>query len=200
MPGRILVALTGASGAVYGVRCVQRLVSEGLPTAVVLSEAAIKVLAIEHRLPPDPRSWIDAGSDGQEPDLTVYRAGDVTAPPASGSRAPRAMIVVPCSMGTVARIAMGTSSNLIERAADVMLKERRPLVVVPRETPLSTLHLRNLLTLSELGVRVVPAMPAFYAGPASVEGMIDFVVDRALDAAGLPLPVRQRWRAPSETA
>jgi 4-hydroxy-3-polyprenylbenzoate decarboxylase len=107
------------------------------------------------------------------------------------------MFVAPCSMGTAARIASGVSTNLVERAADVMLKERRPLVVVPRETPLSTLHLRTLLALSELGVRVVPAMPAFYFRPRGVQDLVEFVVDRAVQAAGLPLPLRHPWEPPA---
>jgi 4-hydroxy-3-polyprenylbenzoate decarboxylase len=151
------------------------------------------VLALEHRLPGDPAAWFPEGApDG----LRALSNDDVTAPPASGSSAPRAMIVVPCSMGTAARLATGVSATLLERAGDVMLKERRPLVIVPRESPLSTLHLRNLLTLSELGAVIVPAMPAFYAGPMDVEDMLAFVVDRAIAAAGIDLPLRHRWRAP----
>jgi 4-hydroxy-3-polyprenylbenzoate decarboxylase len=158
---------------------------------VVLSEAARKVLAIEHGMGPCVSDWLD---DGDASDCRSWDVGDITAPAASGSAAPAAMLVIPCSMGTAARIAAGLSSNLIERAADVMIKERRPLVIVPRETPLSTLHLRNLLALSELDVRVVPAMPGFYGKPESVEDLIAFVVDRALAAAGLELPLRRPWR------
>jgi len=195
MPGRVLVALTGASGAIYGVRCVQRLVQTGHDVDVVLSDAARKVLAIEHRLSGDPLSWVD---DEHVDHIATHGADDITAPPASGSRAPAAMLVVPCSMNSVARIASGIADGLIGRAADVMLKQRLPLVVVPRETPLSTLHLRNLLTLSELGVAVVPAMPGFYTQPTTLDDAIDFVVDRALQAAGLDAPLREVWRAPSE--
>lgn len=191
MTGRVLVALTGASGAIYGVRTVQRLAEHGVPCDVVLSDAGRKVLAIEHGLGPRVGDWL---ADDAEADCRTWELDEITAPAASGSRAPRAMVVVPCSMGTVGRLAAGLSSNLIERAADVMLKENRPLVVVPRETPFSSLHLRNLLSLSEWGVRVVPAMPAFYDQPRDIEDMIAFVVDRALSAAGLELPLRQRWR------
>jgi len=191
---RLLVALTGASGTVYGVRLVQRLVEAGEPVDVVLSEAAGRVLAVEHGLAPDPRTWCP-GSSAEA--LGVYGPKDIMAPPASGSRAPRAMLVVPCSMGTAARIAAGISSNLIERCADVMLKERRPLVLVPRESPLSSLHLRNLLQLAEAGVAIVPAMPAFYTHPRDLEDMIAFVVDRALQSAGVDLPLRHVWRQES---
>jgi 4-hydroxy-3-polyprenylbenzoate decarboxylase len=103
------------------------------------------------------------------------------------------MLVVPCSMGTAARIVAGVSGTLIERAADVILKERRPLVLGPRETPLSTLHLRNLMELSTLGARIVPAMPAFYFGPKDMDELVEFVVDRALQAAGAGLPLRHPW-------
>ena len=190
----VLVALTGASGALYGVRTVQRLARAGLSVDVIVSDTARKILGIEHGLSDAPASWFD------EPPPRLPRRlsnADLAAPPASGSRAPSAMIVAPCSMGTVGRLAAGVSSTLVERCADVMLKERRPLVIVPRETPLSTLHLRNLLALSEMGVLVVPAMPAFYFRPTSLEQVVEFVVDRAITAAGIDLPQRHRWRPDS---
>lgn len=186
-----LVAVTGASGGIYGVRCVQRLAAHGQAVDVLVSPAGEKVLAMEHGLSADAAGWVEPAQRELVRRLDV---GDIAARPASGTQVPPAMIVIPCSMGTVARLAAGLSSNLIERAADVVLKEARRLVVVPREAPLSLLHLRNLTTLAELGVRVVPAMPAFYTQPESIDDMIDFVVDRALDAAGLGLPVRHRWR------
>ncbi|HTE07067.1 MAG TPA: UbiX family flavin prenyltransferase [Planctomycetota bacterium] len=191
----VLVAITGASGALYGVRLVQRLLDSGIETDVILSAAARRVLAIEHDLPGDPSEWL-AGADGRRPRFFDNR--DLAALPASGSSAADAMLVVPCSMGTAARILAGVSTVLVERAADVMLKERRPLVLVPRETPLSTLHLRNLCALSELGARIVPAMPAFYFRPRSIEDLLEFVVDRALQAAGLPLPLRHPWEGAPE--
>lgn len=193
---RVLVAVTGASGAIYGVRVVQRLASAGFAVDVIVSDTGRKVLAIEHGLSERPETWFD------EPPPCVPRRlsnEDLAAPPASGSRAPDAMLLVPCSMGTAARVAHGVSSTLIERCADVMLKERRPLVLVPRETPFSTLHLRNLLALSEMGAAIVPAMPAFYFRPTGVEDLIEFVVDRAITAARLELPQRHRWR-PGEGA
>lgn len=189
---RVLVAITGASGAVYGVRLVQRLLACEVPTEVIVSRAARRVLEVEHDLRGEPAQLLAVG--GARP--RVWEIDDLLAPPASGSSAPDVMLVAPCSMGTAAAILAGTSDNLIERAADVMLKERRPLVIVPRETPLSTLHLRHLAQLSELGVRVVPAMPAFYFRPASMEELIEFVVDRAIQAAGLPLPLRHPWEGP----
>ncbi len=189
---RVVVGITGASGAIYGVRLVQRLLDGGIDTAVILSEPARKVLAIEHDLAGTPADF--RGASGNQP--TFHDNRDVTAAPASGSTAPDTMFVAPCSMGTVARITSGISSCLIERAADVMLKERRPLVVVPRETPLSSLHLRNMLALSDMGVRVVPASPAFYFKPESIEDLLAFVVDRAIQAAGIDLPLRHPWEPP----
>lgn len=188
---RVLVALTGASGAIYGVRAVQRLAMAGIATDVLLSDTATRVLGIEHGLSGDPLSWFDETPPG---DVTVYGNDDLAAPPASGSQAPDAMLVIPCSMGTLARIATGVSGSLIERCADVMLKERRPLAIVPRETPLSPLHLRNMLSLAEMGAAMVPAMPAFYFRPQGVDELIEFVVDRALQAAQVDLPLRHRWR------
>ncbi len=185
-----LVAITGASGVLYGVRLVQRLLDGDVRTDVILSKAARRVLAVELDLRGDPAALL-AGTSGARPRL--HDDGDLAALPASGSSAADAMIVAPCSMGTAARILQGLSGTLIERSADVMLKERRPLVILPRETPLSTLHLRNLLQLSELGVRGVPAMPAFYFRPAGIEDLVAFVVDRAIQAAGLPLPLRHPW-------
>jgi 4-hydroxy-3-polyprenylbenzoate decarboxylase len=187
---RALVGLTGASGALYGLRIVQRLLDSEVETEVILTAAARRVLAVEQGLRGDPQRWLSA-RDGRSPRL--LGEGDIEALPASGSRAPDVMFIAPCSMGTAARVLAGVSGNLIERAADVMLKERRPLVIVPRETPLSTLHLRNLMQLSELGVRVVPAMPGFYFGPTSIEGLIEFVVDRAIQSSGLEIPLRHPW-------
>jgi 4-hydroxy-3-polyprenylbenzoate decarboxylase len=194
---RLLVGITGASGVVYGVRLVERLLAERVPVEVIVSRPAQRVLAIEHDRPGDPREWL-RGPDGARP--VFHDDAELAALPASGSSAPDAMIVAPCSMGTAARIAAGVSGTLIERAADVTLKERRPLVLVPRETPLSTLHLRNLHELSGLGATIVPAMPAFYFRPASLDEAIEFVVDRALQAARAGLPLRHPWTGAPEDA
>ncbi|MHC4846643.1 MAG: UbiX family flavin prenyltransferase [Planctomycetota bacterium] len=187
---RVLVAITGASGAIYGVRTVQRLSTLDVPTEVIVSRPARRVLAIEHDLTGDPAEILSV--PGGRP-VTFHDNADVAALPASGSSAPDAMIVAPCSMGTAARILAGVSTSLLERAADVMFKERRPLVLMPRETPLSTLHLRNLHALSELGARIVPASPGFYFKPQGIEDLIEFVVDRTLQAAGIPAPLRHPW-------
>ncbi len=194
---RALVAITGASGGIYGVALVHRLLASDVEVDVVMSPTAKLVLKLEHDLTGDPLGYL-TDAEGRRPAL--LDVGNLAARPASGSSAPDAMIVAPCSMGTAARIAAGTSETLIGRAADVMMKERRPLVIVPRETPLSTLHLRTLTTLSELGVHVVPAMPAFYTKPTTLDDMIAFVIDRAIQAAGLPIPMRHEWRAPGNAS
>jgi 4-hydroxy-3-polyprenylbenzoate decarboxylase len=187
---RALVALTGASGVVYGLALVHRLLDADVPTEVILTQAARRVLAVEHGPCEDVTALLRSPGRAMP---ALHAPGDLEAPPASGSSAPDTMIIAPCSMGTAARVATGISTCLVERAADVMLKERRPLVVVPRETPLSTLHLRTLLTLSEMGVHVVPAMPAYYFRPEGMTALVEFVVDRAIQAAGLPLPLRHPW-------
>jgi 4-hydroxy-3-polyprenylbenzoate decarboxylase len=125
--------------------------------------------------------------------LHHYAVDNLFAPIASGSSAPDALVICPCSMGTLGRIAAGISGTLIERSADVMLKERRPLVIVPRETPLHDIHLENMLKLSRMGVRIVPAMPAFYHGPRTMQDLVDFVVGKVLDSLGIEHQLFKRW-------
>ena len=195
-PRHFAVALTGASGAVYGLRVAEELVRAGARVSMLISSAGFAVLKEE--------CGLDWGNDcvleklrtrfcyGGEL-LTFYREHDLLSPIASGSSAPDAMIVAPCSMGTLSRIACGNSGNLLERAADVMLKEGRPLVLVPRETPLNAIHLENMLKLARLGVRMVPAMPAFYQHPQSLDDLVDFVVGKILDSAGVENALYRRW-------
>ncbi|MDX1594432.1 MAG: flavin prenyltransferase UbiX [Gammaproteobacteria bacterium] len=192
------VAVTGASGAVYGLRLLGCLLEAGETVHAMLSDAARAVLAIEEGIDlPDDREALatalreHAGSDNGE--LHVHGRDEWTAPVASGSNAPRALVVCPCSMGTLAAIAAGASNNLIERAADVALKERRQLILVPRETPLSAIHLENMLKLARLGVTVLPASPGFYHRPRQVTELVDFVVARVLDALGVPQTMVGRW-------
>ncbi|MSQ13272.1 MAG: UbiX family flavin prenyltransferase [Dehalococcoidia bacterium] len=137
-------------------------------------------------LPPFP--------EGEGGGLELFGNDDVGASIASGSYPSKAMVIVPCSMGTLGRIAAGASSNLVERAADVMLKERRQLILTPRETPLSRIHLRNMLTVTEAGAEVLPAMPGFYHRPKSVDDLVDFIVGRILDRLGLESALTRRWR------
>jgi 4-hydroxy-3-polyprenylbenzoate decarboxylase len=192
---RLVVAITGASGAPYARRLLEvlramRASGEGPEVAVVLSPTAPEVWALE------------CGGDlrtAVEP-FPVWGGRDYKAPFASGSAGWDAMVVVPCSMSTVARVAQGTSDSLLTRAADVMIKEKRNLLLVPRETPLSAIHLKNLLELAQLGVTVLPAMPSFYGQPTSVDALLDTVVARILDHLGLPNDLTRRWGTPTNSA
>lgn len=184
---RIVLGVTGASGAPYAKRLAGLLRGrDDVEVAACLSSTAPEVWALEC-----------GGDIREELGLPVWGARDYRAPFASGSAGWDAMVIVPCSMGTVARIAHGTSETLLTRAADVMLKERRTLIVVPRETPLSTRHLENLTTLSRHGALVLPAMPSFYGGARSLEDALDTVLARVLDHLGLPHDVGRRWGDPA---
>lgn len=196
--GAIGVALTGASGAGYGLRLLECLLEAGETVHCMVSDAARAVMAIEEGvdLPSGSAELSAALRDrfatrgGQ---LRVFGREEWTAPVASGSNAPRALVICPCSMGTLSAIACGASNNLIERAADVALKERRQLVLVPRETPLSAIHLENMLKLSRLGATILPASPGFYHRPDSVAQLVDFVVARILDTLDVPQTLMARW-------
>jgi 4-hydroxy-3-polyprenylbenzoate decarboxylase len=198
---RILVAVTGASGSIYAQRLLSVLLSQVSRAYLVATDAGLQVA--RHELGPvvesEQFSLVKALTGEVRPEdretLRLCRNDDLFAPIASGSSAADAMIVVPCSMGTLARIATGQSTNLIERAADVMLKQKRTLVVVPRETPLSVIHLRNMLTLTEAGAHMVPPMPAFYQKPGSIEDMVNFVVGRVLECLNLPHDLYSPWNA-----
>lgn len=194
----IVVAITGASGASYGVRLCRELLLAGARLTLLASSAGLQVLREECGLDwrgdedviaQELREYFQAGPES----LTCYDEKNLLAPIASGSNAPDAMVVCPCSMGTLARIAVGNSGNLLERCADVMLKERRPLVLVPRETPLSEIHLENMLKLSRMGVRMVPAMPAFYHRPQSIDDLAGFLVGKVLDQLGIEHNLFARW-------
>ncbi|HYF51295.1 MAG TPA: flavin prenyltransferase UbiX [Planctomycetota bacterium] len=194
-PRRLALAITGASGAVYGLRVLEELLKHReIELHLTISESARKVLAVEHGLKLnldkfDPRALKVAGAER----AIYHHFENVAAPIASGSFRVEAMAIVPCSMGSVGGIAHGLSDDLIQRAADVMIKERRPLVIVPRETPLSAIHLENLLVLARLGVTVLPAAPGFYGKPQSVSDMVDFVVARVLDHLHVPHELGPRW-------
>ncbi len=197
-PSRITVAMTGASGAGYGLRLTQCLLQAGCEVSFLISKAAQLVVATETELkiPAKPALIeaylndyfaIDAGL------LNVYGREQWMAPVASGSGAPAAMVICPCSTGCLSAIAHGASNNLIERAADVALKEKRQLIIVPRESPYSAIHLDNMLTLARMGVTVLPASPGFYHKPTSVDDLIDFVVARILDHLGVEQTLVERW-------
>jgi len=202
MPGPvhepIVVAITGASGAAYGLRLIKRLADAGIEQHLLLSSAAEVVLKQEAdlSLPGKPEKKVAMISEylNISPHLIhAYALKDWFSPAASGSAGIKKMVIIPCSMGTLARIAGGMSDNLIERAADVMLKEKRKLIIVPRETPLSSIHLENMLKLSQMGTHIIPAMPGFYHNPATIDELVDFIVDRVLDHLELPNPETKKW-------
>ncbi|EEO03121.1 UbiX family flavin prenyltransferase [Vibrio cholerae] len=194
----ITLAWTGASGAPYGLRLLQCLLAADYQVYLLISSAARVVLATEHglKLPANPEAaqaalveHLGCASDK----LVVCGKEDWFSPVASGSAAPKQMVVCPCSAGSVAAIAHGMSDNLIERAADVVLKERGQLLLVVRETPFSTLHLENMLKLSHMGVTIMPAAPGFYHQPQSIDDLVDFMVARILDHLGIEQALVPRW-------
>lgn len=172
---RVVVGITGASGSVYGKRCVEVLVSKGFSVELVVSEVGKRVFEYELELP-----FEEFLSSLPEDLINFYSHNDLFAPISSGSYPVKGMVVIPCSAGTLGHIASGASLNLIHRAADVNLKERRPVVLVLRETPLNRVHAENILKAIDAGATVLPASPAFYGRPKTVEELVDFVVDRAL--------------------
>ncbi len=197
---RITVAITGASGSVYGLRLVQCLIQSGVQIYLLISDAGQLVIPIETglTLPGDTQGTTDYFSThygAAEGQLQVFGREEWNSPVASGSNAPDAMVVAPCSTGTLSAIASGASNNLIERAADVMLKERRRLILLVRETPLSAIHLENMLKLSRLGVQIMPASPGFYHQPEQISELIDFMVARLLDQLGIKNELVSRWGA-----
>lgn len=196
---RYVLALTGASGSVYGIALLRELLSAGHEVHFITSKAGRSVLAHETGLglPADGKGMLEALGRHLEgvsvERLHAYAEDDFFAPIASGSFRLDGMIVIPCSMKTVSALAHGASTNLIERAGDVALKEKWPLVIVPRETPLSEIHLSNLLALARAGARIVPAMPGFYHHPARIEDIVQFVAARVMDVLGLPQEKVPRW-------
>jgi flavin prenyltransferase len=194
------VAITGASGAVYGVRLIRELLSAGYRLSILISSSGFTVLQEEMGLDwcgdeeavnAHLRGYFKSGHDN----LTFYADNNFHSPLASGSAAPEAMIVAPCSMGSLARIAAGLSGTLLERAADVMIKEGKPLLLLPRETPFSAIHLENMLKLARLGVRIIPAMPGFYGHPQTIDDIVNFVVGKLLDQLGVEHSLYKRWGA-----
>lgn len=194
---RIVVAMTGASGAVYGLRLVEELLKDDRRVTLLLSPAGLDVLRYETGLEwagtTAARQQLMRDHFGGDLRLTHYASDDLFAPIASGSSAPDGVVVVPCSAGTAGRLAAGLSENLIERVADVALKERRELILVPRETPLNVIHLENLLKLSRAGAHILPAMPAFYQRPVTIADLVDFVVGKILDSLGIQHSLFTRW-------
>ena len=189
---RLTVGVTGASGAPYAVRLIQALVDLEVPSFLIVSAHGWRLLDLEAGIKDEQTLKDRIGGDWSSIELLTN--SDRGAEPASGSAASRGMVVCPCSMGTLAAIAQGHSRSLIERAADVALKERRRLVLVPRETPLSAVHLRNMLRVTRAGAVVMPAAPGFYHRPKTVEDLADFIVARILDHVGVRHDIGRRWK------
>jgi flavin prenyltransferase len=187
----IVLAITGASGAPYGVRLLEVLARSGTPVWLIVSAHGWRLLEQESGIRDEAE--LRAATGGDWSSVTPFPEEDRGARPASGSTRTAGMVICPCSMGTVAAIAGGTSRSLTERAADVTLKERRPLILVPRETPLSLVHLRNLVSATEAGATVLPAAPGFYHRPTRVAELVDFIVQRVVDHLGLDLTIAPRW-------
>lgn len=182
---RLIVAITGASGVIYGKRLLEMLRQNQVETHLVISRAAEKVIEHELQITRD---------DVEKLANHTYEINDWTAPIVSGSFKTDGMIIIPCSMKTLAGIAQGYSDNLILRSADVTLKEKRRLIIVPRETPLNAIHLRNMLELAKQGAVIVPAMPAYYHNPKEIEALVDFVVGKILDLVSIEHSLYKRWR------
>jgi 4-hydroxy-3-polyprenylbenzoate decarboxylase len=202
-PATITLAFTGASGMPYGLRLLECLLTAQRHVYLLYSAAAQVVAKQECALtfPTQPRAaarWFSERYGAADGQLEVFAREDWMSPVASGSNPADAMVICPCSMGALAAVAHGLADNLIERAADVMLKERRPLVLVPRETPLSAVHLTNMLQLAQAGAVILPPAPGFYAHPTSIADIVDFVVARVLDQIGVPHDLLARWGASHE--
>ncbi|WJG09669.1 flavin prenyltransferase UbiX [Aliiglaciecola sp. LCG003] len=195
---KITLAFTGASGAPYGLRLLECLLAANYQVYVLISSAAKVVFATEEnlKLPSHPQACADFFIEkyaAKTEQVKVFGKDEWFSPVASGSAAPKQMVICPCSTGTLSAIATGKSDNLIERGADVVIKERGQLIVVPREMPLSTIHLENMLKLSQLGVTIMPAAPGFYHNPQQIQDLVDFVVARILDHLNIDQKIMPRW-------
>ena len=197
-PRVITLAMTGASGAEYTLRLFECCLRQNIQVQFITSQPGQIVMGMETRLklsgPPQKMRQLFADHFDADPELIqVYSKDQWTAPPASGSSVADAMVVCPCSMGSLASIAVGSSDNLIHRAADVAIKERKTLILVPRETPFSAIHLENMLRLARLGVVILPPNPGFYHGVSEVSELVDFIVARILDQLGIENDLSPRW-------
>ncbi|MGB3292492.1 MAG: flavin prenyltransferase UbiX [Phormidesmis sp.] len=195
----IILGVSGASGLIYAVRSLKHLLTAGYTVDLVASRASHQVWLKEDgvQMPTNPAQqahfWRSQAGVATSGVLRCHASGNVGASIASGSFRALGMVIMPCSMSTVGKLAAGLSSDLLERAADVQIKEGRSLIIVPRETPLSLIHLRNLTTLAEAGARIVPAIPAWYHHPQSIDDLVDFVVARALDQLAIDCVPLRRW-------
>lgn len=196
--GKITLAITGASGSLYTLRLLECLVAANYQVYVLISSAARVVLDTEVGIkisgnPESATQFLIEKYQAKPEQIKVFGKEQWFSPVASGSAAPKQMIVCPCSTGTLSAISQGMSDNLIERAADVVIKERGQLIMVPRETPFSTIHLTNMLSLSQMGVTIMPAAPGFYHNPESINDLVDFMVGRMLDHLGIDQTIMPRW-------
>ena len=194
----ITLAITGASGAAYAIRLLECLLAADYQVYLLYSSAARVVFdtEINLKLPASPEvasTFFSEKFNAKAGQVTVFGKEQWFSPVASGSAAPKQMIICPCSTGTLAAISQGMSDNLIERAADVVIKERGQLILVPRETPYSAIHLQNMLTLAQMGVTIMPASPGFYHNPQSMNDLVDFMVGRILDHLGVDQTIMPRW-------
>ena len=189
----LVVAITGASGAPYAVRLIEGLVAAARPVQLIVSSHGLRLLRTETDFMSLDALRDHVGMKAWDEHVTTFDDGDRGAAPASGSALSAGMVICPCSMGTLSAIATGSSRSLIERAADVALKERRKLVLVTRETPLSEIHLDNMLRVTRAGALVMPAAPGFYHRPSSIGDLVNFIVARVLDHLDVPHSLSKRW-------
>jgi 4-hydroxy-3-polyprenylbenzoate decarboxylase len=203
--GIYTIAITGASGSIYGVRLLKYLLEKKHTVYLTITKEGGLILKEEmgfnwqvEQKQIEIEKKIKRDLKLKEIKLHYFSEDNLSASISSGSVKVDAMVVIPCSMKTLSGIACGYANNLVERAADVMLKERRTLIIVPRETPLNSIHLRNMLTLSEIGVKIIPAMPAFYSCPKKIDDLIDFMVGKVLDSLGIENSLFRRWKGSNQ--
>ena len=194
----IVVAITGASGAPYAVRLLEALTDARRQVQLIVSSHGVRLLDTEMGIASIDVLRSHVGAERWDRSITVFEDGDRGATPASGSALSDGMVICPCSMGTLSAISIGASRSLVERAADVALKERRKLILVPRETPLSAVHLENMLRLTHAGAIVMPAAPGFYHRPRSIEDLVNFIVARVLDHLGVAHRLVARWNSEAD--
>jgi 4-hydroxy-3-polyprenylbenzoate decarboxylase len=193
VPHPIVLAITGASGAPYAVRLLEQLLVAGRRVQLIVSSHGLRLLRTEEDIDSVAALRARVGAAAWDTYVRVFEDADRGAAPASGSARSAGMVICPCSMGTLSAIAAGSSRSLVERAADVALKERRRLLLVPRETPLSAIHLENMLRVTQAGAIVLPAAPGFYHRPTRIEDLVDFIVARVLDHLGVEHGLVPRW-------
>jgi 4-hydroxy-3-polyprenylbenzoate decarboxylase len=193
----IIVAVTGASGAPYAVRLLEALVERQQRVSLIVSDHGVRLLKTEMDIESVAALRERVGAAGWDTVVRVYDDRDRGAAPASGSALSAGMVICPCSMGTMSAIAVGASRSLVERAADVTLKERRRLILVPRESPYSAIHLENMMTLTRAGAVILPASPGFYHRPRTIGDLVDFIVGRVLDQLGVEQALVPRWGSES---